>query len=297
MTALRMVAALPLLAALPAHAAPIPDAIADMLRAADADDLKTVAKVAKRAAPDSTEEISALVKDIEDAREAQRVAEIAEQSFLQGWSGEGALGGSISTGNTDEIGASASLALGKRGLDWEHDLKLSFDYLQTNDVVRRERFYAGYTGRYDLSGDFFFSFGLLSFERDRFSGIEHRFTESLGVGYRLADSPDFKWTVEGGPALRQTGFTNGEDENKLDILGRTEVSWKPADGLTLSETAGALVSTNGGNSSLYSRSAVTAKIVGNLSGRLSFDVMHETDPPAGRDKTDTISRASIVYGF
>ncbi len=281
--------------ATPAIAAPIPAPIETMIREADAGERETVAKVAKRAAAESAAEIDALVADLKAGEMAAEQQALASQGFWEGWTGEGAIGGSFSTGNTEETGASASLGLNKRGLNWEHDFKLAADYLETNGEARRERFYAGYTARRDLGSDFFFAFGLLSFERDRFSGIDYRFTESLGAGYRISDSGSFKWTVEGGPALRQTSFTDGRDTSKVDLLGRTDIDWTLAENLTFTESAGFLLSS--GNSSLYSKSAITAKVLGDISARLSFDVLHETEPPAGRESTDTITRASLVYGF
>ncbi|MBV7255568.1 DUF481 domain-containing protein [Pacificimonas sp. WHA3] len=281
--------------AAPAFAAPIPAPIETMIRSAKPGERATVAKVAKRAAADSGAEIDALVASLTAAEAEAEQAALADQGFWDGWTGEGALGGTFSTGNTEETGLSASIGLNKRGLDWEHDFQLSADYLETNGDPRRERFHAGYTGRRDLSGKAFFAFGLLSFERDRFGGIDYRFTESLGMGYRLADSDSFQWTVEGGPAARQTKFSDGTTANRIDLLGKTDVDWKISDTLRLTESAGFLAS--GGNSSLYAKTALTAKVMGDLSARLSYDILHETDPPAGREKTDTITRASLVYGF
>ncbi|MGB7405156.1 MAG: DUF481 domain-containing protein [Pacificimonas sp.] len=293
---LRLTCALLLIViATPTFAAPIPAPIEDMLRAASPTDRKVVAKVAKATATDSVTEIDALVAALSAAETAEKQAALATQGFWDGWSGEGSLGGSFSTGNTEETGVSAGLALEKRGVDWEHDLSFAADYLRTDGATRRERFYAGYTGRYDLSGDFFFAFGLLSFERDRFSGIDYRFTESLGAGYRLYDTDRFKWTIEGGPALRQTSFTDGTDENKVDLLGRTDIDWQISDSFTLTERAGFVLSR--GNSSYFAKTAATATVLGDLKARLSLDVLHETEPPAGRVKTDTITRASLVYDF
>ena len=42
---------------------------------------------------------------------------------------------------------------------------------------------------------------------------------------------------------------------------------------------------------------IDTKLIGNLSTRLSFDVKHETDPPDDKVKTDTVTRASLVYKF
>jgi len=38
-------------------------------------------------------------------------------------------------------------------------------------------------------------------------------------------------------------------------------------------------------------------LIGSLSARFSYTVEHETNPPVGRLKTDTLSRASLVYDF
>src|SRR3546814_10340233 len=48
------------------------------------------------------------------------------------------------------------------------------------------------------------------------------------------------------------------------------------------------------NSSFVSTSALTTRLFGALSSRLSFDVRHETEPPAGSVKTDTVSRVTLV---
>lgn len=281
--------------AAPAHAAPIPDSIEAMIRSAKPGERATIVKVAKRAAADSAAEIDALLATIKAEEKANEEQRLAAQGFWDGWTGEGAVGGTFSTGNTDETGLSASIGLTKRGRIWEHDIQLTADYLETNGEARRERFYAGYTGRRDFGGDFFFAFGLLSFERDRFGGLDYRFTESIGLGYRIFETDDLKWTVEGGPAARQTKFTDGVTSNRIDLLGRTDIDWKITDTLRLTESAGFLAS--GGNSSLYSKTALTAQVLSNLSARLSYDILHETDPPEGREKTDTITRASLVYGF
>jgi putative salt-induced outer membrane protein len=40
-----------------------------------------------------------------------------------------------------------------------------------------------------------------------------------------------------------------------------------------------------------------AKVSDRLSTRLSYAVDYNSNPPAGRGDTDTISRFSLVYGF
>ncbi len=291
----------------PAFAAPVPPDIDTLLRDATPKERAVIAKVAKRTTPDSSAEIDALVAALDaDSKTAQRAAakiQAKEKKQLAAkspeaaapWKGEAALGGSFSTGNTEQIGFSSSVALAKRDPDWEQNLNLSFDYLRSDGRTQRERIYASYQARRDLGTNWFFAFGLASFERDRFAGIDRRFTESAGLGYRLSDSDAFKLTVEGGPALRQTKFTDGRDLNKADFLGRSDIHWKVSDSVQITEAAGFVLSS--GNSSFFSKSALTASLVNNLALRTSLDILHETDPPLGRQNTDTITRASLVYGF
>lgn len=278
-----------------ASARSIPKPIEAMLQAAKPAELAAVQSVAKRAAPGHAAQIDALAAELVAKWAAQSQGKLEQGGLLDGWEGEGALGGSFLAGNTDQLSFSTSLAFKKRSRRWEHELDLSFDYLESNGKTRRERIYAGYSGKFDLSEQAFFSIGLLSFERDPFSGLDYRFTESLGAGYRLAKGKEFSWTVEGGPALRQTAFTDGREKSELDILGQTDLRWKPAANIALTQRTGFLASQ--GSNSLYSKSAATASISGGLSARLSLDILHESEPPTGREQTDTITRASIVYGF
>ena len=43
--------------------------------------------------------------------------------------------------------------------------------------------------------------------------------------------------------------------------------------------------------------AVTSKLIGNLSGRASFNVRYNSNPPDDIRSTDTLSKLSLVYEF
>ncbi|MEP3767796.1 MAG: DUF481 domain-containing protein, partial [Marinomonas sp.] len=61
------------------------------------------------------------------------------------------------------------------------------------------------------------------------------------------------------------------------------------------ESASATIASD--TNTFVSTTALDAKLLGSLSARLSYTVEHETNPPIGRIKTDTLSRATLVYGF
>ena len=282
-----------------AYAAPIPEPVIDMIRAAGPDRIDTIADVAKTTNPDSVAEIDSLVASIKEDAAAQEQAALASQGFFEGWSGEGQIGGSVTSGNTKDAGIAVGVRLAKDGLQWRHAIDASVDYQRTNGVKTREAFRFGYEADYVIS-DAWYAYGLVQWRRDKFAGIQRRFTESLGIGHIIIDSPSFEFEINGGPALRQTRFVATptlpeRSENRLTFRGSALFAWTISEGLRFTEEFGTLAAR--GNTTLYSRAALTAALNDVLSARLSFDVEHETSPPPGVVKTDTLTRATLVYDF
>jgi putative salt-induced outer membrane protein len=48
---------------------------------------------------------------------------------------------------------------------------------------------------------------------------------------------------------------------------------------------------------LINIAALTAKLTDILAARVSFEVRNESNPPFGREATDTATRFSLVFGF
>jgi putative salt-induced outer membrane protein len=275
-------------------AEPLPDAVAEMLRAASPAQLSVVADLAKKTQPNSIEEIEDLVAAITESRAAAEQTEVASRGPLDGWVGEGSLGGSFTTGNTSERGVAASIALSKKAGDWKHDFKARADYQQSDGIKTRERYLTSYQGNVSFTPQLY-SYGLLQWERDKFAGYGLRFTESLGLGWIAFDDPAVRLALEGGIALRQTRFMIGMDENELNSRGKLDFRWTLSPGVVFTEEAGFLL--GGEDGTLFSNGALTSSLFADLSARLSFDVLHEISPAAGRESTDTITRLSLVYNF
>ncbi len=282
-----------------AYAAPIPTPVEDMIRAASPDQIRTIADVAKATNPESIIEIDALVASITQEAAAREEAELASQGFFENWSGEGQAGGFVTSGNTKDSGITVGIRLAKDGLQWRHAIDALADFQRSNGVKTREAFRFGYEADYLIS-ESWFVYGLAQWERDQFGGFSSRFTESIGIGHVVFNSPTFSFEINGGPALRQTRFIAtptlpARSDSKINARGTGIIAWNISDGLTFTEEVGMLLGS--GNSTYYSRSALTASLTDVLSARLSFDVDHETSPPPGVEKTDTSTRASLVYDF
>lgn len=297
---MRAVTAFALLAATPALAqgTAVPPDIAKMIDAAYAsgDDaaIKTTVDLAKKTYPDAAAGIDAQAKALADKREAARLQAMSEAGWSDLWKGNVDLGAEFSTGNTDTLGIAGGVSLVRDGLKWRHKLTGLAEYQETDDVKTKDRYFASYDINYNITPRLY-AVGLFSWEHDTFAGFDNRFIESIGIGYRLVRKPRFELDVEGGIAYRQTDyiFTGWED----DILGRgaLDARWTISEGTLFAERVE--VYFGGSNTTIQSLTSLTTRIMGSLSGRVSFDYRYQSDPGAGRKNTDTTTRASLVYDF
>lgn len=274
----------------------LPAAVAAMLEAVGSDpaQLQKMAEVAKRTNPGAAAEIDAKVTEITKTETEARTRKLATQSYYQGWTGAGEIGAFASSGNTSNSGIALAGRTTKQGLHWKHGLRTAVDYQRENGRTSKERYFAGYEGNYSVSPR---AYALLtgSYERDRFSGFDSRFAESVGFGYKLVDRSSLKLAVEGGPALRQTRFTNGVDDFGFAFRSAGNLRWDATSKLAITQNAS--VYHDNFNTSVQSLAAVTAKLNGALSARASFQLNTESNPPAGRQTSDTTSRMTLVYSF
>ncbi|MBN9318189.1 MAG: DUF481 domain-containing protein [Caulobacterales bacterium] len=300
---------LPALALTAGHAlaAPIPPPVRDMIEAAGDDPAKlnVVAEIARKTNPDARAEIDALVAFIRDDAEKVRVATLSSYTLRQGWTGQGEAGGSLATGNTDESGITVGLNLNKETVTRRHRLTALVDSKTAGGVQTTERYSAGYQGDFKFT-ERTYSNVLVGWERDPFAGLDRRFSESLGVGYRLLQGGPMTLDVDVGVAARQTHYADGAaNEFGVVVPGGRETSvgarlgaryeWKLSSDSVLTNIASAYLDSQ--SNTVESATAITTKLIGHLSWRGSFNVRYESAPPPPREQLDTLTRLSLVYAF
>jgi putative salt-induced outer membrane protein len=277
--------------ATPAMGSTLPPSLAEILREAKPKERNTVENIAKRLYPDQRKEIDELIDRIEEEEKKQ----VAESGVVEGWSGEGSLGGSYSSGNTDEWSFSAALGIKRKDPRWEHKIDVNIDFTDSDGARTEERISAAYRARRDFDRSRFFLFGTLRYDRDPFQGTDHRFTESAGAGYEIIDAKHIDWDVYAGPALRQTDFSDGTNKSRFGAFIATDFKWDITDKMTLRNYSGVVLTSD--NNSFRSVTSLTNNIYGELSVRVDLTVDKETNPPTGSEGTDIYSRLSVVYGF
>ncbi len=210
------------------------------------------------------------------------------------WKGEAELGVVSTGGNTETTNVKARAGVVYEVEKWRHTARI--DALNTSDKVRTtaERYLASWKSDYKFD-EFNYMFGLISYENDRFAGFDYRVSEAIGYGRRLINRPTLTLDTEIGPGARQTKLKTGESENEL--IGRLagNLAWKISDTATFTEN----LSTEIGKNATITRSvtALTAQLVGTLAMKLSFTARHISDVPVDREKLDTETAVTLVYGF
>jgi putative salt-induced outer membrane protein len=302
-----------LIPAVPAQAqlaAPVRAMIDAAMETNDAEKVRVVVDLAKQTNPDDAKEIDALQagfrqrqRQLADARSQVRQEALRDAGLFDNWSGKGQIGGFRSSGNSNDVGVSASLELRRTGIDWTHLLRGTADYQRSNGRTSRERYLAAYEPRFVISPRLF-AYGLTQYEKDRFAGFQARYSASGGLGYEVLRGEP-KLSVQAGPAYRRTEGVDGTVDTNLGALAGLEFSWRIIDGLRLTqdtdyvtETGGRAQAVVGGNNtSLLLVTGLEATIRDGLTTRLTYQVDYNSNPPGNAVNTNTITRFSLVYGF
>jgi putative salt-induced outer membrane protein len=203
-------------------------------------------------------------------------------------------GASRSTGTTRTFGVYASAKLARDGLNWRQKFSGRLDIQQTDNVTTTERVIVAYQPNYKFD-ERLYSYGLTQYEHDRTLGYDSRFTLGAGLGYTAISTGRAKLEVEGGPAIRHTSFT--DEPTTTTLAGRASLTGKIALTPTLTLSQDAALFFEAKDTTITSTSAIESTLIGRLKAKLSYNIQYEQNAPEGSHALDTVTRATLVYGF
>lgn len=212
----------------------------------------------------------------------------------QGWDGEVALGASLATGNTDRQAVDADVKASYRAGRFEDHYRLSGEFAREDGNTTASRIKAGAQTNYDINNRFY-ALGFAEVERDRFSGFEYETELGIGVGYRVIDDADLSFDVELGPAYRHSELDTGGTDNRLFARGTAIVQWQISDNARLANET--MIEGDSNQVRVEDTLSLTATVIANLAARFSFNIRYNSNPPAATEKTDTVTKAQLVYAF
>ena len=286
-----------------AAADPLPPSVAAVIDAAAASGkaatLKTVVQMVKKAYPASAAEIDAQVAALQAKADKARQEKLAHQGLFGGFSGEGQLGLSNSTGGSNTLTVTGGGKITKESLNWKNTLTLDATYKKENGVLTDEKYFAGFESRYKLSGNRYVV-GTLSWDRDPFSGYTNRSAVSFGLGAVLIKTRNLTLSLDAGPAARSIDYIATHEtpaRTETDAVARigAAFSWTIWPGTTFTDNLTGYAGS--GDKTLTSITAFTTKVAGALSARMSFQLDYDTLLPPGYDDINTETRVTLVFEF
>ncbi|MXQ07236.1 DUF481 domain-containing protein [Alphaproteobacteria bacterium GH1-50] len=236
-----------------------------------------------------------LREEIEDDFERD-LGEFGNEGRPLGFSGSAAVRATAASGNSDnaDVGIGTDLIWydGTNGVS----LELNYAYGETDGTKTEESLFYDLEYTRDLTPRVF-AFATVQGTVDEFSAFETDTFVGFGAGYRIYDTSDIQWTVQGGPGYRVADLdaaVDGDFEegaivlesnylNRLSdtmyVTNDTDVVWSESDTVVLNDLG------------------LNVSMTETLALRTSVETEYHTDPQPGFKSTDNTFGVSLVYNF
>lgn len=213
------------------------------------------------------------------------------------WTGKAEAGLAIASGNADSKTANAKVAIARKQEAWEHSGSLAGLYVRSAGDTTARRWELGAQTRYSF-GTKTFWFGAARYEKDRFSGFDHQGVVNTGVGRHFIASDTTKLIAQVGVGYKFSEslptLTEPRDrESSIAGVASLEFEHKVAETTTLFDRASAEITSD--NNFLLNEAGVRVRMSDRLALSLAWQVRHNTRPPSGFRKTDTLTTVNLVY--
>jgi len=210
------------------------------------------------------------------------------------WSGKARLGYLATSGNTDNTNLAGAFEISYSAEKWAHFLDAATIKASESNTTTAEAYAVGWKSERALT-EVNFLFGRLDWRKDRFSGYDTQFSQTVGYGHRLIDNDKHSLNGELGFGARQSELADGSDESETIVTGGLYYKWAFSE--TAEFTQDLLIEAGDQNTYSMSTTALSAKLLGDLALVASYTIKNNSDVPPGTEKTDTFTALSLEYSF
>ncbi|HEY4366336.1 MAG TPA: DUF481 domain-containing protein [Steroidobacteraceae bacterium] len=220
------------------------------------------------------------------------------------WTGKGEAGLVISSGNTETTTGNAKLNLARESGNWKNAFGLAGLYASDDVGTTAQRWEAFTQSDYNFSPKDFW-FGAARYEDDEFSGFVYQATVSTGLGRKFLDSDTTKFVGTAGVGYKfletrdvfdaTTGalIERGDTDSDVVFRGTLDLDHKFTASTSLIDKF--IVEAGADNTFAQNDISLQVKMTEVLALAVGYSVRHNTDPPAGFKKTDTLTTINLVY--
>lgn len=211
------------------------------------------------------------------------------------WSGKGEAGIVFARGNSDTETANVKLEMAREVEKWKHGFGGALLRAKNDGSKTADRYGVYWQSDYKFSERNYW-FGALRYEDDRFSGFDYQTSATTGLGHKFIDNDRTKLIGQAGVGYKrlEDAVTDGTSDN---AVLRGDLRYEHALTATTKVIDTLLVESGSANTFAVNELALQVKMSDAFALAVGFAVRHNTDPPNGLGKTDTLSTVNLVYGF
>jgi putative salt-induced outer membrane protein YdiY len=201
------------------------------------------------------------------------------------------------TGNTDQrsLGLTGDVIFRPDG--WEIRNRAGFLRAETDDELTAEAFFYNFRAARTLTPRLSV-YGQYDYLRDQFAGIDHRNVITGGLDYLLVDRAPHRLSVFGGLGYLNEQRVAGDDLSTAVFDGGWAYRLRFSDSAEFTDDFRYDQSLSDGEDwRIGHTAAVTAKLTGLLSLKISHNIRFSNQPPPGFEETDTVTAIALVAKF
>jgi putative salt-induced outer membrane protein len=219
----------------------------------------------------------------------------AAASDPNGWAGDFKAGYIQTSGNSDTSAGNVKAELDYTYMPWANSLTGAATNGSQRGTTTEERYSLGDKLKFNFN-EVDYAFGDITYDNDRFGGIQQSYTESVGYGRRLLMTEHQTLDAEVGVGAGEQRRIN-EDNYRTQFL--TTVGGKYvyhfSETSQFSQTLRTEIGTN--NTFVNPISELKLSIVKQLFATIDYEVRYNTTVPDNTKHTDTITSVNFGYSF
>ena len=212
----------------------------------------------------------------------------------EGFSGRAALGYLATSGNSDSDSLNANFDLWWNYEPWSHSLAGRAIQSNTSGINTAKAYGLTWQSNYAVN-ETDYIFGLVAWDKDKFSAYDQQLREGIGYGRRFIDRERHILNGQAGIGARQADLRNGMDQNEAIVLLGGDYRWIISETSEFSQTLS--IESGSDNTYLEATSALSANVRDNLALVISYTLKNNSDVLPGTEKTDTFTAISLEYAF
>ncbi len=211
------------------------------------------------------------------------------------WKGKGEGGIVFARGNSDTDTINVKLDVANEVDRWKHGFGIAALRGATAGTTTAERYGASWQSDYKLT-DRSYWFGGVRYEQDKFGGFDYQASATTGYGYKFIDTAATKFSGQAGVGYRRSKLLpRGNTEGDPVFRGDLKYEHALTDTTKILNTF--IVEAGSSNTFASNDLALQVKMSDKFALSLGLGVRHNTDPPRGLKKTDTLTTVNLVYAF